>query len=691
VSGEERAVGPPQLTHPTPLSPEFTQVLALGKQAKATVGFLSDSAFAQRGRQGTLLAATVDGVVVAYVLYDLPRDEIRIVQLVVAPKHRGRGLARILVDSLAEEHIHRRGIFLSCRNDFAADGLWPQLDFVPLRERTGRNLDGKPLTRWFRSFGQPDLFTLLHEHDTRPIAVMDTCVFFDLVAERQKPFAQQLRADWLVEHVRFAVADQLLVEIHNGKDAQERERQTAATEFLRLPSRAVLGWRSVYDSLRDAHPTAPEGDLHDLKHVAQSIGASAAWLITTDRRFVRRYGKTAMELGGLRVLLASEFLREVDKIARGDRYRPIDLAGTAVTRREADAEALPGLAREFVNHPAGERIRDLRATIERAAAHPLGFRIELVEVDGIRRGLVCWLRTNDGIDVLAARVTAGSGEPTIGRHLLAMVRDKAIAEGVPTIRIRDEHPSPGVQGSFRDEGFALAPQHDDTVVAHTLDGRGTLAELYARAIALGSPLANTNLFEAGENDLVDRAAAAERWFAPFIVTDAGIPSFFVPIQHGFATDLVDVGLAEDQLLPRPWRLGLRRELVYYRSPRNSGGLAAPARLVWYVSGTAPGAGSIRAVSHLSEVIIDAHRRLFHRFEPLGVYRADEVRRVADANGIAMAMRFNSTRRVGPIPLDDYREILTGDRKSKDVVLRSIRPMSERTFVTVLDFGCSRAA
>jgi len=660
---------------------ELSEVIALGRRAKATVGFLPDAAFAQRARQGTLLVATVDGTVGAYVLYDLPRDEIRIVQLVVAPRRRGCGLARALVDHVAAEHAHRRGMLLSCRNDFAADDLWPKLGFVPIHERPGRNLEGKSLTRWFRSFGQPDLFTVLHEQDSRSLAVMDTCVFLDVVARRPKAIAQQLRADWLVEHVRFAVTDQLLVEIHKGNNSQERERHIKAAQALQLPPGASEDWRPTYDALRAAHPTAPDQDLKDLRHVAESMAAQAAWLITADRRFARRYGRTAQRLGGLRLVSASEFLRDVDEIARGDRYRPVELAGTDVTRREVDARSLGALSKTFVNHPLGERIRDLQPIIDRAGAHPIGIHLELIEVDSKPRGLVCWREDRDAVDVLLARVTSGPGEGTIGRHLLAMVREDATQNHFSTIRIVDAHPSPGVQASLRDEGFAATDS--GILIAHALHGHGSLSDLQRRAAELGSPLAMTELFHDDEENLVDRAAAAERWFAPFVVTGAGIPTFFVPIQHGWATDLVDAGLAEDQLLSRPWRLGLRRELVYYRSPRNSRGLCAPARIVWYVSGKAQGAGNIRAVSHLTEVITDIHERLFHRFRSLGVYSATDVAGAADRRGIAMALRFTSTRRIGPISLDAYRALLTGDPKSRGVVLRSIQPLDEHTFVSLL--------
>jgi predicted transcriptional regulator len=298
---------------------------------------------------------------------------------------------------------------------------------------------------------------------------------------------------------------------------------------------------------------------------------------------------------------------------------------------------------------------------------------------------VCWQVDEDSLEVLLIRVRAGRGETTIGRHLLSLVRDEAVASGSETIRVLDPRPSPSVLRSFRDEGFAA--DSAGMVVAHALAGHGTFADLHERASAVGSPLAVTGLFENKSGDIAVRAAAAERWFAPFRVLGAGIPCFIVPIQHGWATALLDASLAQEQLLPRDWGLGLRRELVYYRSPRNAGGLAPPARLLWYVSGSAPGAGTIRAVSHLTEVAIDDHWRLASRFRALGVYTSEQVAACADSRGRAMALRFSHTEALlHPVALDDYRELVSGDPKSKRVVLRSARRISEHTFVSLLNMG-----
>jgi predicted transcriptional regulator/predicted GNAT family acetyltransferase len=673
------------LVRPSVGDKEYRGVLSLARTARKTVGFLTNAAFEQRARQGTLLAALCNDQIVGYLLFDLPRDEIRIVHLVVAQEHRGGGLARAMVDALASDYADRRGILLHCRNDFPADSLWPRLDFLPVGERTGRSIEGKPLTRWFRSFGSPDLFTLLHEQDSRPVALLDACVFFDLVGSSPSTVAQQLRADWLGEHVRLGVTDHLLLEIHEGADGDERRRQRAAADALRVDTAAQDGWKAIQRELVALHPAAPDKDLSDLTYLAQAIAAQARWLITDDRAFARRYAGTAARFD-VSLVRPAAFLREVDEYASGERYRPVDLAGTSVSRRHADASILSQLAPAFVNHSSGEHIRDLHKAIEVAAARPGQVHLEIIEVDGGARGLVCW-QSNHNLEVLLVRVRAGRGETTIGRHLLSLLRDEAINAKAETIRVLDERPSPAVLRSFRDEGFAA--NGDGVVVAHALVGRGSFAKLLERAKAVGSPLVMTRLFEtqSSATSSAARASAAERWYAPYRVIGAGIPCFLLPIQHGWATELLDTGLAQEQLLPREWGLGLRRELVYYRSPQNAGGLVAPARLLWYVSGSAQGAGTIRAVSHLTEVTVDAHWRLASRFRALGVYTSEQVAARADRRGNAMALRFSHTERfTHPVSLADYRKLVSGDPKSKKVVLRSARPISEHMFVTLMDMG-----
>src|SRR4051794_37791058 len=61
-----------------PTGSDLEGVLGLLRRAKATVGFLPDSAVRERASKGTLLIAELAGSLAGYALYDLPRQEIQI-------------------------------------------------------------------------------------------------------------------------------------------------------------------------------------------------------------------------------------------------------------------------------------------------------------------------------------------------------------------------------------------------------------------------------------------------------------------------------------------------------------------------------------------------------------------------------------------------------------------------------------
>jgi GNAT superfamily N-acetyltransferase len=670
-------------------SSEFRAVLALAKKAKSTVGFLTDSAFTERARQGTLLAWTETEQVVGYVLFDLPRDEIKIGQLVVSQSYEGRGLGRALLDEVAQRHPSRRGMLLHCRNDYPAHKAWPRLGFSPVGERIGGSIDGKLLTRWWKGFGHADLLTLIEESDARPTAVLDSCVFFEVVAATPTPEAEQMRADWLGDHVRLAITDEVLIEISNGTDYRERVRQRAATRTFATLSPPETEWRPWLTALMARHPDAPQRDQSDLRQLARALAAQASWFVTDDPALRSRYTRGAAEVGNLRVLASSQFLREVDEAARGDWYRPVELARTAVISREADGRSVAELANRFVNHRDGETIRQLRSVVSDAASRPRAVHLQVIDVDREARGLYCHEVEESAIRCRLMRVSTGVGESVIGRHLLSKLREHARSAGREIVRISDPHISAAVRRSLADEGFL---QVGDEQIALCLLGFGSPSELRSKlAVIEIEPGTREQIMATLSGDDASLAAAAEVRFAPYRVVDAGLPTFIVPIRHQWATALFDTRLAESQLFHRAWDLGLRRELVYYRSPRNAGGLRAPARLLWYVSGARhlPGSRTIRGVSMLNEVLTARADHLFHRFGRLGVYEKRDVEAASNDDGEAMALRFSNTELFPtPFPLDQYRQVISGDPKSRSVVLQSPHEVDEHVFREVLERGTS---
>src|SRR6266516_3143452 len=79
------------------------------------------------------------------------------------------------------------------------------------------------------------------------------------------------------------------------------------------------------------------------------------------------------------------------------------------------------------------------------------------------------------------------------------------------------------------------------------------------------------------------AAELERIWWPAKIIDSGLPTYLIPIQQAFSVDLLGV----PHSFLRHDALGLAREHVYYRSPKGLR-MQAPARLLWYISGSGPG-------------------------------------------------------------------------------------------------------
>lgn len=87
----------------------------------------------------------------------VPRQEVRLAHLCVAPGWNGHEVAQRLVEEITRRHPDRRGIKLNCRRDYGLNGSWEKLGFVPLRDRPGRGSDRAVLTTWWKDHGLPDL------------------------------------------------------------------------------------------------------------------------------------------------------------------------------------------------------------------------------------------------------------------------------------------------------------------------------------------------------------------------------------------------------------------------------------------------------------------------------------------------------------------------------------------------------
>jgi hypothetical protein len=227
------------------------------------------------------------------------------------------------------------------------------------------------------------------------------------------------------------------------------------------------------------------------------------------------------------------------------------------------------------------------------------------------------------------------GANVIARQLVFGQRKRAADSRLLGVRITDPHISRDIRAVLKSERF------EESAGIWVCQVRTGIVK--AQDVGVDEGLSSTAAI-----DFEDK-------FWPVKVSGAEISTYLVPIKVAFAEALFDLNLAEQSLLPRQLGLGLDREHVYYRSTQNSRGLAAGARILWYVTGDTRvhSRGSVRAVSQVADVVTGRPRSLHARFERFGVYSAEQVSRGSDRNGNVMALRFANTEVLRhPLSLDE---------------------------------------
>ena len=176
-------------------SPYLRQVIALGDQSHATVGFLPEQAFNDYAEKKRILGLVniEDTSLIAYIMYRYKNTTCIIVQLCVGQQYRGKGYAKQLMDALvAKEKEFASDFQLSCRRDYGLESFWTSLGFQPIGERDGRATREKTiLTIWNRhNTEMQNLFSALYKNeDSLAKVVLDTNVVIDLYCSEPRSIA----------------------------------------------------------------------------------------------------------------------------------------------------------------------------------------------------------------------------------------------------------------------------------------------------------------------------------------------------------------------------------------------------------------------------------------------------------------------------------------------------------------------
>lgn len=630
----------------SPNTNAYTQILDLHRKNSRWLGALPYAAFERYADEGTLLGFVDDHQVLGYALYRLPSNQIGLTHLCVDSAARGQGVARALVEEIVHRHPDRTGIRLRCRRDYPAADLWPRLDFEPQGDVVGHSHAGDLLTQWWRDFGHPTLFNQ-GTTDDRVRVALDTDVFVDLSDPRPAGTAsrEMLAATWVSDVFELTITKELTQELNHQPDDAVRRRNIAFAESFGRAAAAPAQWKALERSLLAALAgrSLTDHDECDVRHLARAAAGGARYFVSRDRPQRKLLSDHARELLNIEIVTPAELVQLAHQEVFSD-YDYRSIQGTRFHVRRLAANEVELAVAQFVNTADGERAGELRTTLQAVLSKPAEWRVEVVEADTALAALVAHRDHDDHREVALLRLHS-PGDLTLARQVAFQVKDGARRSNLRGATVSDRCVSRAVQDALRSEAFVL-----DTTgwVAATIDLIGSGADLRR---GLGpvpiwfQPKRDWSSLRGALSGPMPGSVVAEveQRLWPLKVADGDLPTYLVPIAPAFAEDLFDVDLKAQTLFQRTDTLGMSREHVYYRSPLPNRPESGPARILWYVTQGSgrPGTGAVRACSLLLEVVVESPDRLHRRFGRYGVWRRDDVRRVA-RDGSAMALRFTNT-------------------------------------------------
>jgi hypothetical protein len=375
-------------------------------------------------------------------------------------------------------------------------------------------------------------------------------------------------------------------------------------------------------------PLAGEGD-H--RHIARAVAGGAVYFITRDEEILA--GTQALRnVLRIVVLRPESLILHLDRKRSTGDYEPEALHGTSIQSVAAGEISERQFTAAFLNYGAGERAVDLHEILRNALATPKTSRARIYRSsDGQPLGTLITAVQDQQVSVKVIRVgRADRVGHAVARQLAFLPRQFAAEQSIPRAVIEDARPSPAVMRSLQDEYFQV-------------DGQGRWVCEVRRGVYHATELAADEWAEQATASPQAAAALERRWW-PMKLVGTGLPTFMIAIHPTWAAQLFETNLANATLFPRSLDLGLSREHVYYRRPGWGGGLASPARILWYVKGGTIGSpvGYLAGVSQLAEMVVGAPGPLYRRFARLGVWDERQVRKAAGSNYTVMALRFLDT-------------------------------------------------
>ena len=651
----------------------FEQVIALGDKNRKTLGMLPKKAFEEYADQKTILTATSQqGELAGYLLYGKSSSSvIRLTHLCVCESFRGKGIGKKLIDKLLQisKQLDALTIKLSCRRDYNLGAMWSSFGFIAIGEKQGRGKSGDILTIWALDLDYPPLIKAILENSQEPRTktVVDMNVFYDFYdseSGRDIEESAALMSDWLsdVEFYLTSEAKNEIAKIEN--DAHRKEVISFSGKFpvLECLHEDFQAAETIVSNIfgESISPNLKS----DVRHIARAIGANANFFITRDKELLKKQ-EEVYESSGLLVLRPASFVMRIDELRNEYLYQPKRLHGTLSQESRVRDGEHEDICVAFLKQKEGEKKSTFLRYLLDLTSAPHRYTTKIYKTHGTPVALLAYEKTASNIlDFPIFRVVENYKlTETLTKHLaLAIVQESVKQECIAT-RVSEKYLSQAAISTFKNDGFI---KQKDFWIRPSLSGvksiEETFADLNKFAVFQESSLDIKGYFSEEKYDELKQPniiAAFEKKLHPLKIIDSGIPCFVVPIRAWWASQLFDYELAGQILWGSSEELSLLREMIYYRAARNSGGLVAPARILWYVSDSPEfqNTKAIRACSRLDEVNVDKPKNLYKKYRRLGIYKFENLKELVkdDLNVEIMALKFSNTE-IFPEVID-YQESL----------------------------------
>ncbi|HEY9812050.1 MAG TPA: GNAT family N-acetyltransferase, partial [Candidatus Sericytochromatia bacterium] len=318
-------------------SPHLQSVIALGDANKATLSFFPDGAFRRHAASSQIIVA-IDSQsgCIGYLLYGASRryNRITIIHLCISPSHKGRGVARKLVDYLIQLTQKYSGIGLTCRRDYQLGNFWAKLGFIAQYDEPAKT-QKKINTYWWLDHGHPNLFSTAatYRRDSKLCVIIDANIFFNLSSNENNIAIDEskiLLTDWLQGELDLCLTDEIFNKINHIHDPYNRKLQyNFAKRFTCLPCKNQI----MDETLRHLQNFFIQNNISldesELRYLAKTIAVDSYIFVTHDSRLLN-VSDDIYESFRLSVIRPKELINQLEDLQGKPEYQPVRLGGTSL-------------------------------------------------------------------------------------------------------------------------------------------------------------------------------------------------------------------------------------------------------------------------------------------------------------------------------------------------------------------------